>query len=464
MASKQTLAKLTKELDTAQKNVLSLVGAITDDSSFIETDRFIGADTELGTACGEGVICGFANINENKVAIFSTNSAVLKGAIGKRNSDKIVKLINNAVKAGIPLIGVLDTQGGRLAEGIEALEGYASITRAFNVASRNIPTIIVNKGKNYGITSYLSAMCDFCIGYEKSEVSSASPLIISANAGVSENKTGTASIHKKETGIFSAVVKTDADLKNCIIKYLDIISIDTIECTDDLNRVSKTLKAGVKTKELIKEIFDTDSFVDYCGEFCPEVVTGFARLGGMATAVLVFDTKADGVKLDSKNASKILEFFKRAESFGMPIVSLVNCTGTVVDINEENTTLIKNVADLLVGANSLSVPKIALITGSAVGVGYTAFASKSVNDYVLAWQTSRIAMVDSIKMAELLYAEEIKKSKNQDAILKKLSTSYADENQTALALAKDGYFDNIIEPAFSRSYLISAVSMYRDMD
>lgn len=459
MASKGTLTMLTSELNTAQKDVVAVINAVVDENSFVETDRFIGADTVLGSATGEGVVCGFATLNDVNVGIFATNANVLKGSIGKQNSQKIARLVDNAVKMNCPLVAIFDTSGARLGEGIEAVEGYASVIKSFSDACELIPIVTVNKGKNFGISSYLSAFGDVCIGYDKSELSTSSPLIVAATAGAADTATGTAKVVAEKTGLYTCVVKSDAELKDTISKVLDAVNLPFIDSEDDLNRVSKALKVGVKVETQIAEIFDTNSFISLRASYAADVVTGFARLGGQSVGVIGFAGK-ESAKIDSKSAGKVIDMISLCASYKLPIISLVDCDGTVIDMAQENDQLITTVANMLYTINSATVPKISLVVGSAVGIGYTAFASKSACDYVLAWPDAKIGAVSSVKMAELLYAEEIGKSKNKDAAAKKLAGSYADENQTAVALCKKGYFDNVIDPAFSRSYLIAAVRMF----
>ena len=455
MSGASQLKKMTDELKTTNKGVNALIETLADDKSFVECDRFVRSETELGDAVGEGVVSGFCIINGIGANVFAINGEVLKGGIGKRNADKIVKCAVNAVKSGNPLIGIFDTSGARFAEGIEALEGYGKIINAFSCAYGRVPVISVVKGNNFGLSSYLCAVCDVCVGYEKSVTATSSPLVISAKAGIDQNKVGTAAVHGKSTGLYAVTVKNDKELKKVVGDVLDILVCDVCDNGDDANRVAKTLKSGAKTDLLIKEIFDNGSFIGLRSEFAPEAVTGFARIGGQSVGVVALNDR-----ITSNACVKIGELLNTCESFSLPVINLVDCKGVTVDAAQENSSLIREVANVMYLYSQLSVPKVTLVTGSAIGAGYTAFCSKSLIDYTLAWPDAQIGALEAISAAELLYSDEIAKSKKKDAAAKKLADAYAEENTLAAAVSAKGYIDNVIEPSFSRQYIISALQMF----
>ena len=454
MSGLDRLKKMTDELKTTNKGVYALIETLVDEKSFVECDRFIRSETELGVAVGEGVVSGFAPINGIGVNVFAVNGEVLKGGIGKRGADKIAKCAENAVKSGNPLVAIFDTSGARFAEGIEALEGYGKIINAFSNAYGRVPVISVVKGNNFGLSSYLCAVCDVCIGYEKSVTASSSPLVISAKAGIDLNKVGTAAVHTKSTGLYALTVKADKDLKKAVGDILDILVCDSAEPGDDLNRVAKSLKAGAKAEAVIKDLFDANTFINLRGEFAPATVTGFARLGGQSVGVV-----ATSDVLSADACVKIGELLNTCESFSLPVINIVDCNGTTLDAKEENSSLIREAANVMYLYSQLSVPKIALVTGKAIGAGYTAFCSKSFIDYTLAWPDAQIGALEAVKAAELIYSDEIAKSKKKDDAAKKLAASYAEENQSAAVVSAMGYIDNVIEPSFSRQYVISALQM-----
>ena len=213
----RSLTELDNKITAASKDVYALIDKITDEQSFVETDKFIGSGTSLGYAAGEGVVSGIASVDDIQVGIFAINGKVLLGGIGKSNAEKISKCVANAVKMSAPVIGVIDTSGARFAEGIEALEGYGKIIEAFSGAYGMVPTILVVKGNNFGSLSYLPAMCDFTVCYEKSVSATSSPLILAAQSTADVASVGTAKI-MAVNGVSSFTVKNDGGLGELIKK------------------------------------------------------------------------------------------------------------------------------------------------------------------------------------------------------------------------------------------------------
>ncbi len=435
-------------------DVYASVCAIFDERSFVETDKLITSTTVSGEAIGEGAVCGFATISDVRVATFLTNPSVLKGSIGAKNAEKIVKTIYNAISADVPVIGIFDTQGARINEGIEALEGYGKIVKALSDAYGTVPTVCVIKGKNYGISAYLSAVCDLCVAYDKAQIATASPLVLASNTKLDALDIGTTAVHSAETGVITNVVKTDAELKKLLSQFLSYIVEPEIDATDDANR-SCALKGGESIDKIIATVFDKGSFFGVRSNYALQVVTGYARLNGKAVGVVAVKDK-----LTPSGAVKITEFINTCETFGIPIVNLVDCVGAIEDYDAERCCLIREVSNLLFTVSQTGVSKVSLIYGSAIGLGYVAFASKSIYDYVIAWNTAKINSISDVKAAQLIYADEIALAKDKDKMVNKLAESYSLENSTATVVAQKGYLDNVISPAHTRQYLISAVSTF----
>ena len=456
----RSVKELNKLADDATKSVRKTVDALVDAQSFIESDRFIRSLNPLGDAIGEGVISGFADIDGEQVGIFAINGEVLKGGIGKANATKIAKCVNNAVKTGSPLVGVIDTQGARFAEGIEALEGYGEIIAAFSNAYGVVPTVLVIKGSNLGALSYLSAMSDFTVCYEKSVTATASPLVLVASSREDEKSVGTADAMIK-AGVASVVVKNDAEAAVAVKKLLASTCDCVIEATDDGNRVCKGLKAGVKVEKLISEIFDAGSFIETKQGYGVEVVTGFARLNGISVGVVANNGEVNDGRLTPAGAKKINDLLVTCGNYALPVVNLVNSKGAA-NCAVCQGELIRSIGDMIYGYNVLESAKIALVIGNAIGLGYTAFASKSVCDYVIAWENANIGVMDGASAAQLVYSDEIAVSSDKEKVALKLAEAYDEDNTVASVVAEKGYIDNVINPNHSRQYLIAAVQAFFD--
>lgn len=454
----KNVRELNKVADEALKSAKSVVDTLVDPQSFVESDRFIRSATTLGEATGEGVVSGFATISDVQVGVFAISGDILKGSIGKANANKIAKCINNAIKTDSPVIGVVDTQGARFAEGIEAMEGYGEIFAAFSSAYGVVPTILVVKGSNYGLTSYLSSVCDFTICYDKSVTATSSPLILVAGTTADAAKVGTGETMTK-AGIASVTVKSDKELSEVVKKLVTLVSLGAIASEDDGNRVCKGLKAGVKTATIISEVFDKNSFIEIKKGFGDEVVTGYARLNGVTVGVVASDPTVHEGRFTPDGAKKVTELINTCDSFAIPVVSIIDSKGAI-NCAACQGELMRSVGDMIYAYNVAAVAKVSLITGNAIGLGYVAFCAKSTCDYTVAWENACIGMLDNAASAELVYAKEIAEAKDKDAALEKAAKAYGEENTAAVTVAEKGYLDNVIVPNFSRQYLIAAVQAF----
>lgn len=450
----ESLAKLKSDAAAAAKNVIDFINSITDQKSLIETDAFMRSDTTLGEAVGEGVVTGFATVNGEYVSVFAINGNVLKGAIGKRNSEKIVKCINNAVRASRPLIGIFDTQGARIDEGVDALGGYSDILRAYTIAYGEVPIISIVKGFNLGMLSFVTTLSDFTITMKGSVVATASPVVLSAKANVDVSKVGGSDVLEKD-GLSVCSVKDAKELKTLLSKVLNVFSGEA-KTTDDANRVCKSLKCGVDAYAIIKEAFDKDSFLETRKAYANEVVTGFASLGGI-TVGIVGTVKGDTEgKLTADGCIKIGEHLNTCALASCPVVFLTDCTGFIKEAAQE-PRLIREAGNLIYQINNLETDTIALLYGKAVGAAYTCFVAPC--EYKLAWDCATVSAMESEAAARLLYGDDIAKAKNKDKAAAQFAKTYEEQN-CATELSKSGNIDNVIEPNFTRQYLIAVLQIH----
>ncbi len=444
---------------SSNSQIYDLIGTITDERSFVETLTLVQGKSSLLEPAGEGVVSGFATINDIQVGIFANNFEVMSGSIGKKSAKKISKCVEDAIKMNVPIIGILDTSGARFAEGIKAMEGYGGIIKAMNLAFGKIPTIIVLKGNCYGMASYVSACCDCCLAFEGARLATSSPLILASVAKADEAKVGTAEVHSKESGIVSAVVKDGDDLKRKITDILGYLLEPETESADDANRVCVSLKGDSKIEEVIDEVFDKGSFFELKAAYAREAKVGFARLNGISVGV-VANNSAVNDKLTAKGARKIADFLTTCISFSLPIVNLVDCAGAENNLAAENDSLIRDISDMMYCYNAAENAKISVIVGKAIGLGYVAFSSKRTVDYTIAWESAYVGLLDSVAAADLIYADEIAKAADKEKAEREFAKEYAEENGSATTVAESGYIDNVILPSLTRQYLIAATMMY----
>lgn len=445
-----SLQNVKKALSAVNKNTVQFLNSFIDDKSFVETDAFMTSANGIDDVTGDGVVSGFATINNIGVCLFATNPDVLKGSVSALNAKKITRAVNNAVRTDKPIIAVWDTSGARIAEGIDCLDGYGAILRAFAVAYGEVPVISIIKGRNLGISSYVSGVSDFVIALPDSVVSTTSPLVLAAKTGESEKDVGSVKT-LSACGIVTNVVKEN-ELRGALEKALNVFYGDG-ESGDDPNRVCKGLKSGVGCETVIKEVFDKNSFFPVRSEFAPIAVTGFAKLCGVTVGVVATDVKQSDGRLTKDACVKITEFLNACENVECPVVFLTDCTGTEVEKNDGR--LIRDMSDLIYRVNTLDVDTFAVVYGKAIGAVYTALVSQC--EYKIAWDCAEVGALESESAARLLYSDEIKTAKNKDKAAEKLASAYASENCSALAIARKGHFDNVIEPNLTRSYLSAAL-------
>lgn len=444
---------------STNSEIYELINSITDESSFVETLTLVQGKSSLAEASGEGVVSGFATIDDVQVGIFANNFDVMSGSIGKKSAKKISKCIEDSIKMNVPVIGILDTSGARFGEGIKAMEGYGEIIKNINQAYGVVPTVMVIKGNDFGMTSYLASCCDCCIAFENARIATSSPLILAATTKVDQAKVGTTAVHAEQSGLISAVVENGEQLRTKIVDVLNYLLEPVMDSEDDPNRVCAGLNASSKMDEIVSEVFDKNSFMELKASYAKEVVIGFARLNGISVGVVANNSEVSS-RLTARGARKISDFLSTCVSFGLPIVNLVDCEGAESNLSSENDSLIRDISDMLYCYNVCSNAKISVITGKAVGLGYVAFASKRSFDYTIAWENAYIGMLDSTATANLLYADEIAAASDKVKAEAEFAKTYAEENGSATVVAESGYIDNVIVPSLTRQYLIAAVTMY----
>lgn len=435
------------------------IAELVDPESFVETDSYSFSKSEFydGTAQGEGVVTGSATINDNAVFVIAQNAEVLSGGVTDANCKKIVKCQQKALRAGAPVIYLLDTTGVAVGEGVNVLEGIGDVLAACNELIGNCVQIAVATGDVLGSFALLYASCDFTFALKGSSIAYASPLVISAASGKNLSKAevgGAESLSRTGAACFEAETVAEVRDSICdILAYLPTFGGDE-DCTDDFNRAAPALNEKVCDKCVIDALFDNGRFLETNKKYAPEVRTGLGRIGGIAVGAIVFGGGENGVELDRDNILKIKKMLYLCEEHELPLVTLVNAGGIKADLETALTPVMKEAADLSYALYNLSSPRINVVYGKAVGLGYTLFASKSLGaDYSLAFATAKISLFDTAKgaMIELAGVNEENKEKAEE--------KYADDNQDPINAARNGYIDDIIEPQFVRAHVIERLQI-----
>ena len=432
-------------LKAAGKNVRADIASLCDENSFVELsafsfskDAFYGEDAQ-----GEGVVTGFATLGGYPFYIVAQNFEQSFGGLTKAGCEKIVKTLAQAEKNGTPVIYLLHSYGVRVGEGIETLEGISSLLLKASQAG-NVTQIAVLCGEVYGSTAALASICDFVLFAPKSALSIASPLVLSAKAGKN--------LKPEEVGGYAALKNSllpaieVKDLKDAAHKIQDIRALLEQSVIDaELNAPVPALNKACGAAELVKTI---EGAIELGASSCPQVKTVLGRIGGIAVAAIIFDR----VALNASCFRKINDFIALAYAYDLPLVTFVDCVGIEQSLSVNDSTALKEIATYLTNLSSIGAPKISVVTGKAIGLGYSLFAAKSAGfDYAVSFADAQIALFESAVGAEIEYANDKKLDKT------KLQTLYAEEVADPFNAAKGGYIDDIIEPQFVKQYITASL-------
>ena len=447
------------EILQAGSEIRKKIQQIVDEQSFVEFDSYSFSKNEFydGNVGGEGVVTGSATINDNAVYVIAQNKEVLSGGITDANCKKIVKCQQKALRAGAPVIYLLDTAGVAVGEGVSVLEGIGEVLAMAQALKGECVQVCITTGDVFGSFALLSASCDFTFMTKTSCIAYASPLVISAASGknLPKEEVGGAK-NNKNTGACTFEVADLSEVRETVIRLIDTLPVynGEVETMDDFNRATPSLNEKVCVNCLKEAVFDKEYFIEMNAGYAPEVVTGVARIGGMAVGAIIFGGEDKGVELDRANVSKIKEFLYFCDESQLPVVTFVNTLGIKADLATANSPVMKEVANLVYALYNLQVPRINVVYGKAVGLGYSLFASKALGaEYSYAFATAKISLFDTAKGAMIELAG-VTEANNAQAEAK-----YADEIQDPVNAARKGYIDDIIEPQFVRAHLISALQL-----
>lgn len=443
----QLLQSRKQTLANAGKGIREEIAKIIDPESFVEFSTFSFSKNEFygENAEGEGVFTGFATVNSYPFYVVAQNFAVLDGGLSKANCAKIVKCLNAAEKNQTPVLYLLNTHGVQIGEGVEVLEGIASLLLKASQLKGVVPQYLVVDGEVYGSAAMLAALADFTFFQKKSVLAVNSPAVLSAVSGkkLSKEEVGSAKA-LDHTNLPSFEVESLEEVREIVAKITDLLAV---ECVDaELNEVLPALNEKASVENLLAMF---ESFVEVGKGYASSVHTVLGRIGGLAVAAVLFD---DSTKMNALKMRKIKDFAEFASCHSLPFVTFVDCVGLCPCMENNNSLVLKEAGEYLAMLDSMDTPKIAVVTGKAIGLGYSLFAAKSLGfDYSYAFANAKIALFDSVQGAEIEFGGGADRDK--------LAERYADEVSDPVNAAKGGYIDNIIEPQFAKQYLIASLQM-----
>lgn len=436
----------------AGTQIRSQITEIADEGSFVELSAFSFSKNDFygEDAQGEGVVTGFATVNGYPFSIVAQNFAVMSGGMSKANCDKIARALNGAEKNETPVIYLLQTHGVQIGEGVNVMEGVAQLLLKATQLKGTVPQYAIICGDVYGSAAALAAVCDFVFFLPESALCINSPLVLSAQAGKNLKKEevgGYTSLNN--SGLPAIFVKNIREISDKIAQLTELLHGAVADEADtDLNKPVPALNRKVTADALASLL---EGGIQIGANTSPEIKTVIGRIGGIAVAAVIF---GENVELDALNVKKIRNFAELACCYGLPFLMFVDCVGVKAELSVNNSAVLKEITEYLSILDAIDTAKIAVVTGKAIGLGYSLFAAKSVGfDYTFAFANAQIALFDGATGAEIEFSEEKKADKA------KLAERYASENADPIHAAKCGYLDEVIEPQYIRQYLIASLQM-----
>lgn len=446
------------------------INALLDDASFVEVGAYVTArstdfNMQEKDTPKDGVITGYGVIGGKIVYVYSQDANVLGGAIGEMHAKKIANIYDMAMKVGAPVIGLVDCAGLRLQEATDALNAFGEVYLKQTLASGVIPQITAIFGTCGGGAALIPTLTDFTfMTAEGSKLFVNSPNALDGN-NVSKLDTASAEYLSSNTSLVDAVCEDDAAVLGHIRALVDMLPSnneddDQTECTDDLNRVIPNLDGFAKdARAVLQNIADNNVFVEIKKDFCKDMILGFIKLDG-STIGCVANQAVDGGDLLSTNAAYVAaDFVKFCDAFDIPVLTLVNVKGFVATVSNERM-IADAAAKLTYSYADATVPKVTLVMGDAFGTAYTVMNSKAIGaDMVYAWPTAKIGTMDPEMAVKIMYEKEIGEADDKVAKIAELKKSYTELQSSAMAAAKRGYIDDIIEPDATRKRIVAAFDM-----
>jgi len=458
------------------------IGKLLDDGSFEELDIFVkhrchnfGMDKKHYMT--DGVITGYGTIDGRLVFIFSQDFTIFGGSLSKAYAEKIVKLIEMAAKAGAPVIGLNDSGGARIQEGVDSLAGYADVFLRNVIYSGVIPQISMILGPCAGGAVYSPAITDFVVMVENtSYMFLTGPRVVKkvTHEDVSIEKLGGPEIHSTKSGVSHFKYKDEDKAFEGVKKLLSYIPQNNtdnppVKITEDsVDRIEEELNYIVPLnpnkpydmKDVIIKIVDDNEFFEVQSEYAKNIIIGFARFNGNSVGIVANQPKVMAGVLDNNSSIKAARFVRFCDAFNIPLIVLEDVPGFMPGTNQEYNGIIRNGSKLLFAFAEATVPKITIITRKAYGGAYCVMNSKHIRgDINYAWPNSEIAVMGPEGAVEIIYRKELKKAKNPEKIKEELIKEFTDKFANPYNAASKGYIDDVIEPANTRAKVIKALEM-----
>ena len=446
------------------------IAALLDDSSFVEVGSYVTARStdfnmqETDTP-KDGVITGYGVINGKLVYVYSQDASVLGGAIGEMHAKKISKIYDMAMKVDAPVVGLIDCAGLRLQEATDAMNAFGEVYLKQTLASGVIPQITAIFGTCGGGAALIPTLTDFTfMTKEGSKLFVNSPNALDGNNSAKLD-TASADYLSNNTSLVDFVCEDDGQLLAQVRTLVDILPSnntddEVAECADDLNRIIPNLDGFADdARAVLQNVADGNLFIEVNKDYEKGMVVGFIKLNGATIGCVANQAKDGGAMVTADGAMVAADFVKFCDAFSIPVLTLVNVKGFVATVDNEKV-IADAVAKLTYSYADATVPKVTLVMGDAFGTAYTVMNSKSIGaDVVYAWPCAKIGTMDPEMAVKIMYEKEIAAADDKTAKVAELKKAYVELQSSAIAAAKRGYIDDIIEPDATRKRLVAVFDM-----
>jgi propionyl-CoA carboxylase beta chain len=472
------LDRVKKQHEAGKKTARERVHALLDPGTFVELDKLVthrcsDFGMEKNKVPGDGVITGYGKIDGRLVYIFAQDFTVFGGSLSRANADKIVKVQKMAMKMGAPLVGLNDSGGARIQEGVQSLAGYADIFYLNVLASGVVPQISAILGPCAGGAVYSPALTDFVFMTDKtSYMFVTGPDVIKAvtHEEVTMEELGGASTHNSKSGVAHFIGDNDEHTLMMIRELMSYLPSNNLAdpparaCLDDVSRLDENLQTLIPDdpnkpydmKELINTIVDDHNFFEVQPHYAQNIIVGFARFGGRTVGLVANQPACLAGVLDINSSLKSARFVRFCDAFNIPLVTFLDVPGFLPGTIQEYGGIIKHGAKLLFAYAEATVPKITIITRKAYGGAYCVMSSKHLGgDINYAYPSAEIAVMGSEGAVNIIYRGKIKGEEDR----KKIIEEYRDTFANPYKAAELGYIDEVILPKQTRTKIIQALEM-----
>ncbi len=459
------------------------IEVLLDDGSFEEYDMFVEhRSVDFGMAeqkvPGDGVVTGWGTINGRLIFVFSQDFTVFGGSLSEAHAGKICKVMDQAMKVGAPVIGINDSGGARIQEGVASLGGYADVFQRNVLASGVVPQISVVMGPCAGGAVYSPAMTDFIFMVKGSSymyVTGPDVVKTVTQEEVSHEELGGAITHSRKSGVADNAFENDMEALNQVRRLIDFLPLSNKEqpperpAYDAADRSDMSLDTLVPAnpnqpydmKELIRKMVDEGDFYEIQPDHAQNIVVGFARMGGSTVGIVANQPMVLAGSLDINSSKKGARFVRFCDCFNIPIITLVDVPGFLPGTAQEYGGLIKHGAKLLFAFAEATVPKITLITRKAYGGAYDVMSSKHLRgDVNYAWPAAEIAVMGAQGAVEIIFRSELGNPKK----IKKRTDEYREKFANPFIAGNRGFIDDVIMPHNTRRRIMRALDMLKDKE